>query len=385
MTDGILDKYIDSPGRSDLAELDMIYPPNLQNMPIPERKWMIEGLIPWGHTTALYGDGGTGKSLLAMQMMTALALGKPFLGHKTEPVKVMGFFCEDDQNELHIRQANINRHYDCDFADLEHVGWLDRTAEDNMFMTFEDTGLGAITELFERFEQTILKFGAQFVVIDTAADTFGGNENSRLQVRQYVGTCLNRLAKKIDGSVLLCAHPSISGMTSGRGDGGNTGWNNTVRARLYFEFFKKSSDSDEEDWDRRVLSKKKLNYGRLDDGMDLIYRNGVFIPYSSMSGGFVEQLDKKNKERHVENCFLKGMDAIDAQGRNLSSSRNSGNYAPTLLMSNSHCAGLKKSELINAMNRLFDQKKIKDEPYGRGKNPSKKIVRIVNEKSTSCL
>lgn len=181
-----LDDYIESVEFSQHPTLDLILPTHLQDKPVPERKWMIDGLVPWNNTTALYGDGGTGKSLLAMQMMTCLALGKPFLSYDTTPVKVMGFFCEDDADELHIRQANINHYYDCEFSDLEHVAWIDRTAEDNMFMVFDDVTIGQITELFERFEKTVMDFGAQFVVIDTAADTFGGNENIRSQVRQYI-------------------------------------------------------------------------------------------------------------------------------------------------------------------------------------------------------
>lgn len=385
MTKDTLNQHIESIELSGSSKLDLIYPPNLQDKPIPERRWMIDNLVPWNNTTALYGDGGTGKSLLAMQMITAIALGKPFLGHNTTPVKTIGFFCEDDQNELHIRQANINHYYDCNFTDLEHVAWIDRVAEDNMFIIFDDATIGQVTELFNRFEKTALDFGAQFVVIDTAADTFGGNENIRSQVRQYVAYCLNRLARKIDGAVVLCAHPSAAGIHSGRGDGGSTGWNNTVRSRLYFEFLKLNSDSTDEDRDRRILSTKKSNYSRLGENMELIYKNGLFVPYSASNGSFVDNLDKKNKEQHIEDCFLKGMDAIDAQGRNLSSSRNSGNYAPKLLMSNSCCNGLRKTVLEKAMNRLFDQGKIRDEPYGRGKNPSKKIVREPKIQSNGCL
>lgn len=370
-----LDDYIKNIEFSEHPTLDLILPTNLQDKPIPERRWMIDGLVPWNNTTALYGDGGTGKSLLAMQMMTCMALGKPFLSYDTTPVKVMGFFCEDDADELHIRQSNINHYYNCEFSDLEHVAWIDRTAEDNMFMVFDDATMGKITELYYRLEKTVTDFGAQFVVIDTAADTFGGNENVRSQVRQYISYCLNKLARRIDGAVLLCAHPSASGMYSGRGDGGSTGWNNTVRSRLYFEFFKCDTDSVDEDRDRRILSTKKANYSRLGENMDLIYQNGLFVPYSSVGGSFVDHLDKKNKERRIEECFLKAIDAIATQGRNLSSSRNSGNYAPKLLMSVSHCERLKKRDLEMAMNRLFDQGKIKDEPYGRGINPSKKIVK----------
>ena len=59
--------------------------------------------------------------------------------------------------------------------------------------------------------------GARLVILDTAADLFGGNENDRGQVRQFMNA-LSRIAMKINGAVVLCAHPSRAGM-SDRDDG----------------------------------------------------------------------------------------------------------------------------------------------------------------------
>ncbi len=42
---------------------------------IPERRWLVPDWIPQGQVTLLGGDGGVGKSLLAQQLMTSLALG----------------------------------------------------------------------------------------------------------------------------------------------------------------------------------------------------------------------------------------------------------------------------------------------------------------------
>ena len=59
--------------------------------PVPVRKWCIDGLIPDVNVTALYGDGGIGKTLLAMQLQIAKAIaGFQWLGIQTEPVKSLG-------------------------------------------------------------------------------------------------------------------------------------------------------------------------------------------------------------------------------------------------------------------------------------------------------
>ena len=88
--------------------LQPVDPRSFRGQPIPEREWVVPGWVPCGVATGLYGPGGTGKSLLAMQLMTAAALGRPWLGVPIAPVRSIGFSCEDDENELLRRQAAIN-------------------------------------------------------------------------------------------------------------------------------------------------------------------------------------------------------------------------------------------------------------------------------------
>ena len=56
--------------------LKIIDPTAWQNQPVPERQWLVPGLIPLHNVTLLAGDGGLGKSILAMQLMAACALGE---------------------------------------------------------------------------------------------------------------------------------------------------------------------------------------------------------------------------------------------------------------------------------------------------------------------
>ena len=55
--------------------------------------------------TALYGDGGTGKTLLAMQLMVASALGMPFLDLEVRQGRVYGLLAENDTEDTHITSA----------------------------------------------------------------------------------------------------------------------------------------------------------------------------------------------------------------------------------------------------------------------------------------
>lgn len=73
-----------------LKPLHSIPPIKWHGQPIPERQWLVENWIPWGCVTALYGDGGTGKSLLAQQLLTSVATGTPFLGLPVRQCKCWG-------------------------------------------------------------------------------------------------------------------------------------------------------------------------------------------------------------------------------------------------------------------------------------------------------
>lgn len=240
-------------------------------------------------------------------------------------------------------------------------------------MNFPDHYKGSLTELYETVREKCLNFNAKLVVIDTAADTFSGNEIIRTQVRQFIAA-LNKLALEIDGAVLLCAHPSAAGMTSGRGDGGSTAWNNSVRSRLYFSR-PKQEDNSLDVTDQRILSRKKSNYARLDDeGIKLIWHKGIFQPHVTGTFGMMHHIEQKNVEKHAEDAFLKALESIESQGRQVSSSNRSSNYAPKIMARSSHCKGVSKKDLLNAMERLFDKGAIKEETYGRPSAPSRKIV-----------
>ena len=56
-----------------------------QNQPVPEREWMVKDRIPMSNVTLLSGEGAIGKTILALQLGTATALGRDWLGTMPEP------------------------------------------------------------------------------------------------------------------------------------------------------------------------------------------------------------------------------------------------------------------------------------------------------------
>src|SRR5205823_5080611 len=122
---------------------------------------------------------------------------------------------------------------DINVDDLANLKIID-LAGDDAILAFPPVRAGQLqkTLLFTKIEKLVDEHLPSLLVIDTLADVYGGDENIRGQVRQFLGF-LTRLAIKYDVAVVVLAHPSLSGMASGSGTGGSTAWHNSVRGRLY--------------------------------------------------------------------------------------------------------------------------------------------------------
>jgi len=162
--------------------LRIICPADLEYDAVPEREWIVLGWLPIGCTTANYGDGGVGKTLLAQQLMTACATETQWCGYAVLPCRSFGLFCEDDEAELHRRQDRICDHLGITMGSLTEMRWISGLGQDNTLATFTSDGRMQITPLFDAIAKAAKDFDARLIVLDTAADVFGGNENDRCSI-----------------------------------------------------------------------------------------------------------------------------------------------------------------------------------------------------------
>jgi hypothetical protein len=258
----------------------VILRPSEWTEPPPPQEWIVKDWIPRGVVTGLYGDGGIGKTLIAQQLLTCVGGGVPWLGLETIQGRGFGMFCEDSRDELARRQCAINAALGVSPEDMANVvEYVSRIGADNLLMTFDGQDTGTLTVTFEALSEALRRFRPDLVVLDTAADLFGGNENARPQVRQFIQAACGRIALEFNCGVVLCAHPSVAGMQSGMGTGGSTAWNNTMRSRMYLTKPERENDDDPlPDPDARILSRKKANYARAGEEVELIWKNGVLRP-----------------------------------------------------------------------------------------------------------
>lgn len=179
----------------------------LDNSP-PEREFIVQDWLAIGYVSYLCGDYEVGKSLLVQQLMTAAAIGKPWLNMDVKQVKTYGVFSEDTKVDLIRKQHAINRFYQLNAksSDLaNNIRSLSRIGKDNSLIVFNDNREGQFTTFFHDLVKDIKLFQPGLVILDEALDFFGGDEDIRIHRRQFMHCCA-RIAKIANCAVLLCKH-----------------------------------------------------------------------------------------------------------------------------------------------------------------------------------
>lgn len=309
--------------------------------PAPVRQWLVPDLIPDRTVTLLGGDGGTGKSLIALQLAAAVATSGRWIGRDVKAGGALYLSAEDDMAELHRRLESIAAAEALDMATLNRLTVRSVAGEDAL--------LGALDRQANSIKATPLmgeldaRLGADrpaLVVLDTLADLFGGDENHRAHARQFIGM-MRGLALRHDCAVVLLAHPSLTGMSSGTGLSGSTAWNASVRSRLYLDRSKEGSY--EPDPDARILRCKKLNYGRTGGEIALRWQAGVFKAQGG--AGDTEAMAASFKAGRV---FAELLQAFEREGRDVSHSPGA-SYAPARFAEDPRAEGCSKRMLTRAM------------------------------------
>lgn len=347
----------------------IVNPACLMGKTIPLREWLVDDLIPHGTVSLLSGDGGLGKSLLMQQLMTAAATGRDWLGLKTRRCKAFGLFCEDDNNELWRRQKAI-----CDSMSLSleacfNMQWLSGDGIDPVLMEFSDSDGGHATPLFDELMEYLESWEVELVIIDTAADTFAGNEISRIQVRNFINRALRVMATGLGATVILTSHPSRAGMSDGTGLSGSTAWNNSVRSRLYLTRPERESNSNV-----RLLQMKKSNYGSMEPEVRIIWQDGVFQPVDNTIGQNLADRDSRD-----EAAYLFALVKLLERGQRPLIQKNQASYGPKLMKTMQETKGVSQSRLEEAQNRLMDRNVIANIQDTEGpKTKRKSCIQITN-------
>jgi len=343
-------------------EIETVVASSLADKLLPKQEWLVENLIPAGNVTLLSGDGGAGKSLLALQLAAAVATGGSWLGFTLKAGSALFLSAEDEIDELHRRLVHIEPKLNR----LSELVLIPLAGKDAVLAAPQlPSKLVQPTPLLQALERLVAHHSPALLILDTSADLFAGNENARVEVRTFI-SMLRALCLTYRVTIVLLSHPSQSGLASGDGSSGSTSWNNSVRSRLYMARVR-SEGGVEGDPDLRTLELKKSNRGRLGAKITLRYKDGMFIRENKCSA------NDRDAAQHAEEIFFKLLALYTKKNRSVSE-RPGSNYAPHVFSKDPASKGVPKRQLEAAMNRLFTEDKIDVEETGP---PSRRVRRIV--------
>jgi hypothetical protein len=240
-----------------------------------ERDWIANGWIPAGAGMVgmITGTGGTGKSLLALELAYAVASGEPWFGIPTTQMPTYYLSCEENPKDLNNRIFNLKvRHKDDPQPQGDSFGAISRHGRENVLCVEENHRVirgPFYEELDAMLDAQDPTHAQKLLILDTLADFFAGNENDRTAVSQFVKHILGGLGQKHNATILLLAHPSKGASAYS----GSTAWLGSVRFMLFFEYADPKSFTG-----IRKLTTFKANYGAAGQEIYLDYCAGVLVP-----------------------------------------------------------------------------------------------------------
>ncbi len=182
--------------------LDLLSFKDLEN--IPDLEWHIDGFVPKGGLTMIYGPPKSGKSFVVMSLILALDHGERWLGHPVVDRCRSLYVALEGRSGLKMRSESWHEHFG---HDVEAGGSLIQTGRINL----------AEHEHRDAIIAAVIENDIQLVAIDTLAKaTPGLDENSAKDMGLVIDSAM-RIQQETGATVILVHHTGHGDTHRGRG------------------------------------------------------------------------------------------------------------------------------------------------------------------------
>lgn len=326
----------------------------------PDREWAIDHWLGMDHVTLLAGSGGLGKTRLAQQLGSALALGQSFIDRVERPRTVLMWATEDDDAELWRRQVAIARDMNVSldaFADRLIVHSYEGR---DCVLGRSESGQLVVTSMLEELRSQVFDYEADVVILDNVSTMFEGKEIERQQVTRFVRS-IRAATRERRAAVLLLGHTARA---SGSEYAGSAAWENAVRSRWWLTDTQpdRAAEREEASTDGVVyLAKRKANYSAR-DVREMRFEEGVFrfTAAPEEAGGMFVHIRQTRAKRVV----LEALRKLVALGQMPSDGSNSPSFLPKLALEYKLGEGHTKRDLADAMRALMVDGTLRREQVG---------------------
>lgn len=190
----------------------------------PELEWIFSGAggLPKNIVAFLSGQGGCGKSTLALQIAVSIASGKDctygaFQYETKGPV--LAVFAEEDADEIARRVFRIKQHFGLAENDLDELLIYPRGG-DPQLMSRDIKGNLAVTKGFQALRDYVKNLKPALIILDSLSVVAGEAEGTNADAAYTVA----RLSELCDAgeksSVLVLSHVSKASLAAKTGRGG---------------------------------------------------------------------------------------------------------------------------------------------------------------------
>lgn len=180
----------------------------------PAPTWIVKGVIPRAELVVLFGESGSGKSFMALDLAACIARGLPWRGRRVNAGRVV-YIAAEGAGGFRNRVVALVQARELTYADLARIDIID--AAPNMLL--KDDALDVAKAIGR----------ADLVIVDTWAQvTAGGNENAGEDMGKALSHCKG-IHRATGATVLLVHH---SGKDASKGARGWSGLRAAADAEL---------------------------------------------------------------------------------------------------------------------------------------------------------